>query len=91
MINILYPLKTIRYFLKHPTLKGWSQFPFFKHGFRTENTASTTTLELKSRFNDKWNNNLVLGYSSIHDYRDPTSSNAMFPQVEILITVERFF
>jgi hypothetical protein len=58
--------------------------------FVQKNTASTTTLELKSRFNDKWSNNLVVGYSSIHDYRDPTSGNAMFPQVEITITAELF-
>ncbi|WEK70028.1 MAG: TonB-dependent receptor [Candidatus Chryseobacterium colombiense] len=60
-----------------------ANFRFSSMDFVQKNTASTTTLELKSRFNDKWNNNLVLGYSSIHDYRDPTSSNAMFPQVEI--------
>ncbi|WP_294281269.1 TonB-dependent receptor [uncultured Chryseobacterium sp.] len=60
-----------------------ANFRFSGMDFVQKNTASTTTLELKSRFNDQWNNNLVLGYSSIHDYRDPTSSNAMFPQVEI--------
>lgn len=60
-----------------------ANFRFSSMDFVQKNTASTTTLELKSRFNDKWNNNLVVGYSSIHDYRDPTSSNAMFPQVEI--------
>ncbi|MPS66066.1 MAG: TonB-dependent receptor [Chryseobacterium sp.] len=60
-----------------------ANFRFSSMDFVQKNTASTTTLELKSRFNDKWNNNLVLGYSSIHDYRDPTSSNVMFPQVEI--------
>lgn len=60
-----------------------ANFRFSSMDFIQKNTSSTTTLELKSRFNDKWNNNLVLGYSSIHDYRDPTSQNAMFPQVEI--------
>lgn len=60
-----------------------ANFRFSSMDFVQKNTASTTTLELKSRFNDKWNNNLVVGYSSIHDYRDPTSGNAMFPQVEI--------
>ncbi|MDQ1095092.1 MULTISPECIES: TonB-dependent receptor [Chryseobacterium] len=60
-----------------------ANFRFSSMDFVQKNMASSTTLELKSRFNDKWNNNLVLGYSSIHDYRDPTSSNAMFPQVEI--------
>ncbi|ASW76134.1 TonB-dependent receptor [Chryseobacterium piperi] len=60
-----------------------ANFRFSSMDFIQKNNASTTTLELKSRFNDKWNNNLVLGYSSINDYRDPTSSNPMFPQVEI--------
>ncbi|MDN5395877.1 MAG: TonB-dependent receptor [Chryseobacterium sp.] len=60
-----------------------ANFRFASMDFIQKNTSSSTTLELKSRFNDQWNNNLVLGYSSIHDYRDPTSSNAMFPQVEI--------
>ncbi|MDN4029131.1 TonB-dependent receptor [Chryseobacterium gambrini] len=60
-----------------------ANFRFSSMDFIQKNTSSTTTLELKSRFNDKWNNNLVVGYSSIHDYRDPTSQNAMFPQVEI--------
>jgi hypothetical protein len=60
-----------------------ANFRFYSMDFIQKNTSSSTTLELKSRFNDKWNNNLVLGYSSIHDYRDPTSTNTMFPQVEI--------
>lgn len=60
-----------------------ANFRFSSMDFVQKNTSSTTTLELKSRFNDKLNNNLVLGYSSIHDYRDPTSQNIMFPQVEI--------
>lgn len=60
-----------------------ANFRFSSMDFIQKNNASTTTLELKSRFNDKWNNNLVLGYSSINDYRDPTSANPMFPQVEI--------
>lgn len=60
-----------------------ANFRFSSMDFVQKNTASTTTLELKSRFNDQWSNNLVVGYSSIHDYRDSTSGNAMFPQVEI--------
>ena len=60
-----------------------ANFRFSSMDFVQKNNASTTTLELKSRFNDRWNNNLVVGYSSIHDYRDPSSENSMFPQVEI--------
>lgn len=60
-----------------------ANFRFSSIDFTQRNTASTTTLELKSRFNSKWSNNLIVGYSSIHDYRDPSSQNKMFPQVEI--------
>ncbi|WP_312083546.1 TonB-dependent receptor [Epilithonimonas hominis] len=60
-----------------------ANFRFSSMDFVQKNQASTTTLELKSRFSDKLNNTLLLGYSSIHDYRNPTSSNFMFPQVEI--------
>lgn len=60
-----------------------ANFRFSSIDYMQKNTASSTTLELKSRFNEAWNNNLIIGYSSIHDYRDPTSTNKMFPQVEI--------
>ena len=60
-----------------------ANFRFASMDYVQKNQASTTTLEFKSRFNDKLNNTLLVGYSSIHDYRQPTSGNAMFPQVEI--------
>ncbi|MDL1913268.1 MAG: TonB-dependent receptor [Bergeyella sp.] len=60
-----------------------SVFRFSGMNFEQINEISSTTLELKSRFNSKWSNNFILGYSSIHDYRNPVSANFMFPQVEI--------
>ena len=60
-----------------------ANFRFSSMDFIQKNQSSSTTLELKSRFNDKLNNTLLVGYSSIHDYRQPTSNNPMFPQVEI--------
>ncbi|NAW51323.1 TonB-dependent receptor [Elizabethkingia argentiflava] len=60
-----------------------ANFRFSNIDFIQKNAASSTTLELKSRFNDQWSNNLILGYSSIHDYREPSAQNKMFPQVEI--------
>ena len=60
-----------------------ANFRFSGIDFVQKNQASTTTLELKSRFSDQLNNTLLLGYSAIRDYRNPTSSNVMFPQVEI--------
>lgn len=46
------------------------------------NNQSSTVAELKSRLSNNLSNSLVVGYSSIHDYRTPTS-NAALPQIEI--------
>lgn len=46
------------------------------------NNQNSTVAELKSRFNSVISNNLVLGYSDIHDYRTPTSNPAL-PQIQI--------
>ena len=58
-------------------------FRFASMDFIQKNTAISTVLEFKSRFNSKWSNSFILGYSNIKDYRNPTSNNFMFPQVEI--------
>lgn len=58
-------------------------FRFSSMDFIQKNTAISTVLEFKSRFNSKWSNSFIAGYSSIKDYREPTSNNFMFPQVEI--------
>ena len=58
-------------------------FRFASMDFIQKNTAISTVLEFKSRFNSKWSNSFIAGYSSIKDYREPTSNNSMFPQVEI--------
>lgn len=60
-----------------------ANFRFGSMDFQQKNTSSTTTLEFKSRFNNNLTNNFIAGFSSIHDYRNPTSMNVMFPQVEI--------
>ena len=59
------------------------QTSVFKHRFHTKKYSFHNNIRTKSRFNSKWSNNLIVGYSSIHDYRDPSSQNKMFPQVEI--------
>lgn len=46
------------------------------------NNQNSTVAELKSRISNNVSNSLVVGYSSIHDYRTPTS-NAALPQIEI--------
>jgi Carboxypeptidase regulatory-like domain len=58
-------------------------FRFSGIDFVQKSQAISTVLELKSHFNSAWSNSLVIGYSSIKDYREPQSANVMFPQVEI--------
>jgi hypothetical protein len=60
-----------------------SNFRFSSMDFIQKNQSISTVLELKSHFNSKWSNSFIVGYSGIKDYRDPTSGNKMFPQVEI--------
>jgi len=60
-----------------------ANFRFSSMDFIQHNKSISTVLELKSHFNNRWSNSFMVGYSSIKDYRDPTSGNYMFPQVEI--------
>ncbi|HYK76514.1 MAG TPA: carboxypeptidase regulatory-like domain-containing protein [Daejeonella sp.] len=56
-------------------------FRFSSIDFTQINNQNSTVAELKSRGNS-FSNSLVLGYSSIHDYRVP-GSNPSLPQVQI--------
>ncbi len=58
-------------------------FRFSGIAFRQNNNQSSTVAELKSRFNSRVSNNLLVGYTFIHDYRTPLSDPA-FPQVQIV-------
>ena len=60
-----------------------ANFRFSSMDFIQKNVSNSTVLEFKSHFNNKFSNDLVVGYSTIKDYREPTSSNVLFPQVEI--------
>ena len=60
-----------------------ANFRFSSMNFIQHNKSISTVLELKSHFNSRWSNSFLVGYSSVKDYRDPTSGNFMFPQVEI--------
>lgn len=51
-------------------------------GYQQVNNQSSTVAELKTQFNSRWSNNLVAGYTTIHDYRNP--SDSIHPQVQIL-------
>jgi hypothetical protein len=58
-------------------------FRFGSIAYKQTNNQSSTVAELRSRFNNKVSNSLLLGFTSIHDYRDPTT-NPAFPQVQIV-------
>lgn len=57
-------------------------FRFGGIDYTSHNNSSSTVGELKSKLNNSVNNSLVIGYSSVHDYRDPNSNPAL-PQIEI--------
>ncbi|NML36529.1 TonB-dependent receptor [Chitinophaga sp. G-6-1-13] len=57
-------------------------FRFKGIDFKQVNNQSSTVAELKSTFNSTLSNSLILGYSSVHDYRDPLSDPAT-PQIQI--------
>lgn len=58
-------------------------FRYSSIGFKQINNQSSTVIDLKSRINNSTSNNLIIGYTTIHDYREP-SSRADFPQVQIV-------
>lgn len=57
-------------------------FRFKGIDFKQVNNQTSTVAELKSNFNSTLSNSLILGYSNIHDYRDPLSNPAI-PQIQI--------
>ncbi|SEB12580.1 TonB-dependent receptor [Pedobacter hartonius] len=59
-----------------------ANFRFAGIDYKQTNNQNSTVAELKSRISNNLSNSLVVGYSSIHDYRTPTS-NAALPQIEI--------
>jgi hypothetical protein len=59
-----------------------SNFRFGGIDFKQNNNQSSTVADLKTRFNNSATNNLILGYSTVHDFRTPLSDPAI-PQIEI--------
>ena len=57
-------------------------FRFGGIDYTSHNNSSSTVGELKSKFSNNVNNSLVVGYSNVHDYRDPNTNPAL-PQIEI--------
>ena len=58
-------------------------FRFGSIAYQQFNNQTSTVAELKSRFNNKFSNSALVGYTAIHDYRNPLSDPA-FPQVQIV-------
>lgn len=57
-------------------------FRFGGIDYKQVNNQSSTVAELKSQFSNTVSNSLIVGYSDIHDYRQP-SSDASLPQIQI--------
>jgi hypothetical protein len=57
-------------------------FRFSGIDYTSHNNSTSTVAELKSRLSNTANNSLVVGYSNVHDFRDPNSNPAL-PQFEI--------
>ena len=57
-------------------------FRFGGIDYKQVNNQTSTVAELKSQFSNTLSNSLIVGYSSIHDYRDPVSDPAV-PQIQI--------
>ncbi|MGF6924666.1 hypothetical protein QFZ48_000166 [Chitinophaga sp. W2I13] len=58
-------------------------FRFGSIAYEQFNNQTSTVAELKTRFNNNFSNNAIVGFTSIHDYRTPLS-DASFPQVQIV-------
>ncbi|MGI4873619.1 MAG: TonB-dependent receptor [Janthinobacterium lividum] len=64
--------------------RSGSLFKFGSQDFTQNNVQNSTVLEVKSNFTSKIANNLILGYTNIHDYRSLLGGQAnLFPAVQI--------
>ena len=79
-----------RLMLRHQYTKGESfdasrsnpkSINFYNSGKFFPSTTHAAALELKSRFGQKYSNSLKIGYTSVHDDRDPLGGN--FPTIAI--------
>jgi hypothetical protein len=64
--------------------RSGSLFKFGSQDFNQNNLQNSTVLEVKSNFNSRIANNLILGYTNIHDYRSLLGGQGdLFPYVQI--------
>ncbi|MGF6928293.1 hypothetical protein QFZ48_003793 [Chitinophaga sp. W2I13] len=57
-------------------------FRFSSMAYQQVNNQSSTVMEVKSRFNNRWSNSFIAGFSVVHDKRNPGSDPSL-PQVQI--------
>ena len=64
--------------------RSGSLFKFGSQDFTQNNLQNSTVLEVKSNFSTRFANNLILGYTNIHDYRNLLGGQStVFPAVQI--------
>ncbi len=64
--------------------RSGSLFKFGSQDFNQNNMQNSTVLEVKSNFTSHIANNLILGYTNIHDYRTLLGGqSSLFPSVQI--------
>src|SRR5688572_2437610 len=63
--------------------RGKTEFRFANNGYRFNSKTNSSVMQLKSRFNDKFSNDLLIGYSTIRDQREVLGD--LFPSVTIVV------
>jgi hypothetical protein len=63
--------------------RGKTEFRFANNGYRFTSKTNSTVMQLKSRFNDKYSNDLLVGYSTIRDQREVLGK--LFPSITIVV------
>jgi outer membrane receptor protein involved in Fe transport len=58
-----------------------TSFRFGNNAYAINNTQNNSVLELRSQISETLSNNLIIGYSRIRDFREP--SGQLFPQIRI--------
>ena len=61
--------------------RGANSLNFESQGYRHISKTNSTVLELKSNFNNKISNNLIIGFTNVNDRRD--INGEVFPHIEI--------
>ena len=64
-----------------PSSSGSKTINFYNSGVFFPSTTHASAIELKSRFGQKYSNSLKIGYTTVHDDRDPLGQ--AFPTIEI--------